>query len=438
LRTSKKVPSIPRGAVLANALRELAEYRQSPAWLNNSIPFNHDLRLTDGNKSKAAALFKLCGITNRKENRLSFEVLTANLIEKRGKRPIAISLNRNHWKISRYNKLGGGIIKIVNVLHTDGYIEMRKGYYYADERRETRIWALDKFLHHFPRLSDGVVYKPTEVVELRDAKKKLIDYRDTSKTNKIRAILKQANDVNGKADIRCYNDQLVAFLFAIFQEEFSLYGRLHTRGYRHYQGFGKDERADITINGDPVVELDFSALHPHLLYAKEGLQLSRDPYLGILPIQDPDDVRDFLKEALLSLLNASGRYITNESGKQWYMTAAQVAQAGINERLGFNADVRNQLKAIGITRACQIIEKFKEAHTPIAHHFCQGKKTGMQIMNLDARIALDIVNHFAKKNIPILAIHDSFIVQARHEKELRNVMELIYSKHTKGFTCPIK
>jgi len=34
-----------------------------------------------------------------------------------------------------------------------------------------------------------------------------------------------------------------------------------------------------------------------------------------------------------------------------------------------------------------------EAHKPISHYFCKGKDTGMRIMNKDAKIALDIVNH---------------------------------------------
>ncbi len=71
-------------------------------------------------------------------------------------------------------------------------------------------------------------------------------------------------------------------------------------------------------------------------------------------------------------------------------------------------------------------------------HFCNGNDTGLRIMNLDSRIALDVIDHFAKQNIPILAIHDSFIVQDKYEKELRQVMEKTYEKHTKGFKCKIK
>ena len=52
--------------------------------------------------------------------------------------------------------------------------------------------------------------------------------------------------------------------------------------------------------------------------------------------------------------------------------------------------------------------------------------------------ALDIVNHFARQGAPILPVHDSFLVQARYQDELRHVMNQAYAHHTGGFTCPIK
>ena len=78
-----------------------------------------------------------------------------------------------------------------------------------------------------------------------------------------------------------------------------------------------------------------------------------------------------------------------------------------------------------------------EQHSEIAKYFCQGKKTGMEIMNKDAMIALDVVNYFAKQDIPILPIHDSFIVQEQHRRELYNTMKRVYRKHT-GFRIQIK
>ena len=59
-------------------------------------------------------------------------------------------------------------------------------------------------------------------------------------------------------------------------------------------------------------------------------------------------------------------------------------------------------------------------------------------MNKDARIALDVVWHFAKQGVPVIAIHDSFLVPVEYDDELRRTMDKTYRKHTGGFSCQIK
>ncbi len=237
---------------------------------------------------------------------------------------------------------------------------------------------------------------------------------------KIRTILTRVNKVNQLADIKYNQYNLFAPLTAIFIRKFTLYGRLHTKGYRHYQGYSSDERKKITINNDTVVELDFSGLHPHLLYAKEEIQLDQDPYSIIdkRPV-----VRKFLKQILLCMLNAKDELTAERAANYWLYN---------------HKNYRNRLYSFGISKAKHFMDRFRKAHKPIEHHFCNGSETGLRIMNLDSQIALDIVDHFAKQNIPILAVHDSFIVQDKYKDELWQTMHSTYKKHTKGFECKIK
>ncbi len=151
--------------------------------------------------------------------------------------------------------------------------------------------------------------------------------------------------------------KLSAFLHAIFNREFTLYGRLQTRGHRHYQGFSEDDRREITINGDPVVELDYSGLHPYLLYAKEGIQFWRDPYSII---DSRPEVRPFLKIILLAMLNAKDETEAERTANYW---------------LYRNHEEREDLAEIGITKARPLIEKFRQEHKKIDHYFCNGKQT---------------------------------------------------------------
>lgn len=407
--------------VIEDTKKQIEKFRKSGAWLNKArLEFNHSLRLSEHQKIKAEGIFRLCGLLNRLETRISFEILLANLLHSRAKHPVVVDLSPNEWKHTMYGRAGPNTINLIDVLNEKGFLQIKRGYKMEREARKSRIWATEKLLEYCPEFSTAVIYDPVQLVILKDADGKLKEYKDTAKTYKIRAILKKANAVNGKADIRYREYTLAPFLHAVFREKFTLYGRLHTRGYRHYQGFSGEERKEITINGDQTIELDFSGLHPHLLYAKQGIQFFGDPYSIV---DDRPEARPFLKQILLSMLNNKDETTAEKTGNYWLYN---------------NHGERKSLKEIGITRARPSIDAFKQAHKPIAHHFCNGKKTGMRIMNLDAQIALDIIKHFTKQNIPILSIHDSFIVQKRYKNELWQVMHRTYHKHTGGFRCPIK
>ncbi len=408
-----------KGKVKKNAEKQIKELikKEPGIWLGKGVPFKHELQLDD--KSALLPLFNSCEITNRKENIIAFEILIANLLQYKIRRPVSVSLSPNRWKKTSYFRAGPAVIEIINKLFERGYLEMKKGYYTKEKSRMTRIWPTEKLLQYFEELPAQVIYNPVNLVELKDKKGKLKDYKDTNRTKKIKAILKQANEVNQRADIRYHKYNLSGFLVAVFTRKFTLYGRLHTRGYRHYQGLSEDERAEITINGEPIVELDYSGLHPYLLYAKEGFQFRGDPYSII---DNRSEVRSFLKIILLAMLNAKDKTTAERAANHW---------------LYLNHDERADLAELKITKARPLIDSFRQVHKRIDHYFCNGNETGLRVMNLDAIIALDVVKNFTEQEIPILAIHDSFIVQEKHQGELHRTMKKAYQKHT-GFRILVK
>jgi hypothetical protein len=409
--------------VAASAKKRIEERRGSNEWLQDSVIFDHSLRISTDKKSVIVRLFselmKGQHVYKQQQKLLDFEILLSNLLFNRRK-PVAISLNRNEWKYSRYTRASYFVIKIIELFQNKRLLYIKKGYHTKEQPRKTRIWATEMLLSYFPKSPDEVIYDPVELVELHDETGALKAYKDTDETRRIRSILTKANSVNRAAVIKYHKYPLATHLIAIFKGKFTLYGRLHTKGHRHYQGFSGDERKEITINGDPVVELDFSGLHPHLLYAAEGKQYFGDPYSAV---ESAPGARPFLKQILLCMLNAKDEIAAERAANYW---------------LYHNRTERRELKIIGITRARPLIEAFKEVHKRIAGYFCKGKETGLQIMNLDSKIALDVVNHFAKQNKPILSIHDSFLVQRQSRDELFQTMQQAYKKWTKGFRCPIK
>jgi len=65
-----------------------------------------------------------------------------------------------------------------------------------------------------------------------------------------------------------------------------------------------------------------------------------------------------------------------------------------------------------------------ERHSAIESYF--GSDAGSQLMRTESRIALDVLFHFAAKGVPVLGVHDSFIVPHSHRDELWLVMHECY------------
>ena len=47
----------------------------------------------------------------------------------------------------------------------------------------------------------------------------------------------------------------------------------------------------------------------------------------------------------------------------------------------------------------------------------------LRLMNIDSQIANMVLDHFTNKEIPVLCIHDSFIIQYDKEPELRRILD---------------
>lgn len=409
-----------KNQVIQDAQRQ-RQNKPKGQWLNDGIEFVQAVRLSEQDKETAEQIFNSFHFAGykRKQKLTDFEILFANLLQNRDRRPVVISLDRNKWKNSPYTRTSYFTVEITKQLEEQGLIFMQKGYRTEKDSKKTRIWPTSLLLEHFPEKYHGVYVEPVNLVELKDEHGNLVNYKDTQFTSRIKKVLSKVNEVNQQARIEYKGFRIYNPLVAVFQKKFTLYGRLHTRGYRHFQGMSEDQRLGVKINDESVVELDYSGLHPRLLYAAEGVQFNEDPYSVVF---DDFRARPFLKAILLYMLNA----------KDWTQ-----AERAANNWLYKNHSERATLKKIGITRARPIMEAFFEAHKPIAGYFCKGKETGLHTMNKDARIALDVVNHFAKQGKPIMPVHDSFVVQARYKDELLQVMNQVYQKHT-NFTCPIK
>ena len=83
-----------------------------------------------------------------------------------------------------------------------------------------------------------------------------------------------------------------------------------------------------------------------------------------------------------------------------------------------------------------LLDGFKEKHPAIADYICTDK--GVELMAVDGRITARVINHFTKRQIPVLTVHDSYITPHTHTGELRRVMNDAVTEELNGFKINIE
>ena len=147
-----------------------------------------------------------------------------------------------------------------------------------------------------------------------------------------------------------------------------------------------------------MVEIDYSALHPALLYSEVGVRPPDDCYsIGNWP-------RSLVKLGLLVLINAS-----NVHQVRLYL-AHHKAMAMLGP-----VDEQNAL-----AMASCLIEDIKVYHFPIAKFF--HTDAGARLMRVDSDLAMAVLSRLMRQGIVALPVHDSFLVQARHAEALKTAM----------------
>ena len=157
-------------------------------------------------------------------------------------------------------------------------------------------------------------------------------------------------------------------------------------------------RQHITLNGEPVVELDYRSLHPSLLFRREGLDLDFDPYLP--PPWQGQDIRNLGKRTFNRLLN---RTVANPA-KRLKLRAAPGDLAVLGRKVKFASycdSLTYQLRGI-------------------AHRFGTGE--GVRLQYADSELALSVMTAMEAEGVPILPVHDSFIVPQQYEEALHLAM----------------
>ena len=174
----------------------------------------------------------------------------------------------------------------------------------------------------------------------------------------------------------------------------------------------------IFINDKPTIEIDYSGLHMVMLYAQQGIDywtdIGADPYAIELPEGiglevTPEELRDLCKTLVLMAINA-------RDDKATFKAFRQDAEPGSPEK-----SLKD--KQLGV-----ILQALKDRHSPIADKFASDQ--GIDLMRKDSEITARIINHFTAQGIPILTLHDSYIINDGSEYQLEKVMQKAFEQVT--------
>jgi hypothetical protein len=355
---------------------------------------------------------------------------------------IGVAMSVNFWDTtSRYNalRISKQIIPIIHRLDEVGLIDLAKGSYggvWAKGNRTTMIRASEVLRAMFRSAKftrdDIIRIQSEECIILRKDEanategSKLEDYEDTDLTNKMRAELQAYNLLLADTFIDIPEFETAAYERAVttgkdtgktfsqpIDHHHHFIRRVFSRGSwdlngRYYgcwwQLLPSSVRKDIYINDTPTVEVDFKGLHISILSAEQGVAIEGDPYAlapGLLPGAPEVLQRIMVKQLVLTALNARDRKSAFQSFRDGY-PAGHLGKQMTNEELS------------------SLLDAFVSKHPHLEGLVCADQ--GIRLMNVDARIAERVHRHFTVRGVPVLSVHDSFIIDYTRVLELKAVM----------------
>jgi hypothetical protein len=261
------------------------------------------------------------------------------------------------------------------------------------------------------RRAGAICYVPSERVILRDEHRRPVPYRDTPETVAMRADIDEHNRFLHACSITIKHpgaaideagfisitgqprlDPTRTSARRIFNGDFAHGGRWYGPWW---QSVPARLRLSICISDTATVEHDFANCHVRLLHALAGLAPPRgDPYLiSDLP-------RHEVKLALNIMLNAGN--------------ASEARAAIVAELVGtYTGDADS--------RARLLMKAVRTRHRKLAGFWTSG--VGLRLQTIDATICAHIQRHLRGLNVPVLSVHDSFLVPTTHGDLLLQVME---------------
>ena len=396
-------------------------------FFQNSIEINYSTGLY-GDKDKQISNYiikeiqdnkLLFTVRNKKEN---ISVLVANLFK------IHIlnwrTYSRTHMDANEFAEIRSnsyfnigyqGWANTVRIFEKLGYLTIFPGGYFKAIKKGylTKLKISDKFEELVKKfnLSYQDILKRTPPISLKDSKGKKIKVVNSKITNPICKKIERYNSLILSSDVELPIDKIdydrrrkIGFANRTYAKCYL--NRSYKLGGKYYgpcwQNLSKELRGKIKINGEETVELDFNAMHLHLLYCKVNKRLTDYIPEGIDAYQLPNRNRKIVKTSFTCCINNN----CNKDNVNYVVSRSLVKK--YPEIFVKNTSYRD------------ILEELGSYHPEVRQFFYA--QIGNEISNMESKVSDYIIGKLTKKNILVLNIHDSFIVSIAYKDILLNTM----------------
>lgn len=328
--------------------------------------------------------------------------------------------SRNKYEKSRSKKkiTVFKVMKVVDWLQKEGYITnyIAPPIQNKDDRQVSYIIPTLKFVEEFcdvaevQRMAELAYQEAYAYIELRNEDKEPVLFRNTKQTQRLEGVVKKINILNDICTVRDKQGNVLNnFYCRVFNNDFGHGGRFYRADVlRVPHSEGRLGRYDITINGNPVVEIDYGNLHFRIAATREGIDLSKvasDVYMGVLePEEKTESNRAIVKLAVNIMFNS----LDDKKAKQ-------AIQSEINLKFKDKQDLT-------LRTGTEVFNRVKQAYPQFDSLFCNGDGYGSVLQNYDSELAACVLDVMADKNIPCLPVHDSFIIERQHQRILEETM----------------
>ena len=400
--------------------------------LNFSVSFDHDLTAIGSAADKAVselkALFGAQGTIFNNAINSQLTCLLANLYrgyQRNNRRLIRISLHNGKAVPPRYNPSGvatKSLRKMKNALLANEYVFFFPGYNArgktSRKSKSPKIIADPSLIEFLEKecvwsLATISYHNAAETIRMkskRDANKKrtFVSYDDTPDVKRQRQVLQRYNAFMAEQDIQIPTP--FDFMGDVFitrrtftDESWQLGGRLFGGGF---QQLSKEDRKQITINDQPVVELDIKSCHATMAFAHVGIdwyaQSNQDLYSRL---EEDGWPRDVVKKAFNIMMNAPSRSSAVGSLKDQQLKTGFLFNDGMTDFKGWSS---------------HLVRSIEDAYPELKDVFYA--ELGNSFMNKEGSICMAIAEWAVRERVPVLTIHDSFICPESNAYELEQVI----------------